>query len=87
MDSKQLKALLDQLEALKPTNLAEGFSAGIDAAKEMLGGVIQKALDNERIQKLEAELSELRAKYGMGEAPKPKKRRGRKPKSAKAKSE
>lgn len=81
MNSKQLKDVIAQMEALKTPESSSDFQAGVDAAKAVVNTIVQEALDRERMQKLEAELTELRAKYaGDGQAA-PKKR-GRKPKAA-----
>jgi ABC-type Fe3+-citrate transport system substrate-binding protein len=81
MTTRQLKDLLDQMEGLKSTNPSAEFQAGVDAAKGVLDAVVQETLDRERIQKLEAELSALRAKYPAEGQAMPK-RRGRRPKNA-----
>ena len=77
MASTQWKGLLDQIEALK-TDASAQFQAGVDAVKELVQGIVQEALDRERMQQLEAELSALRARYMPTT---PKKQRGRKPKN------
>jgi hypothetical protein len=77
MDSRQLKNLVERLEALKTPDTSDDYQAGVDAAKELINSVVQQALDRERIQKLESELTELRAKYPEATP----KRRGRKPKA------
>jgi hypothetical protein len=79
MNSKQLKELVIQIEALKTPDTSPDYQAGVDAAKALISTVMQEALDRERMQELEVELAELRAKY----QPTPK-RRGRKPKSTQA---
>lgn len=81
MNAKQLKELIGQIEALKTSSTSAEFQAGVDAAKEVVDGIVQQALDRERIQKLEAELAALRARYPVEGQAAPK-RRGRKPKSA-----
>jgi hypothetical protein len=86
MDTKQLKGLLTQIEALKTPDTTEEFQAGVDAAKNVISAIVQEAADLERIQKLEAELAALRSKYPSDMQPAPKKR-GRKPKSAVAQEE
>jgi Zn-dependent oligopeptidase len=80
MNSKQLRELIDQIEALKSANPSAEFQAGVDAAKALVQGIAQTAIDRERIQKLEAELAQLRSKYPEPAAATPK-RRGRRPKS------
>lgn len=80
MNAKQLKDLVAQIESLKTPDTSTEFQAGVDAAKELINTVVQEALDRERIQKLEAELAELRAKYP--DMSQPRKRRGRRPKNA-----
>jgi hypothetical protein len=82
MTTRQLKELLDRIEGLKSTNPSAEFQAGVDAAKGILDAVVQETLDRERIQKLEAELAALRAKYPDEQATP--KRRGRRPKNANA---
>ncbi|HXF61129.1 MAG TPA: hypothetical protein VNK95_05900 [Caldilineaceae bacterium] len=81
MNTRQLRDLVAQIEALKTPGTSAEFQAGVDAAKELINNVVQEALDRERIQKLEAELAELRAKYPDATQP-IRKRRGRRPKSA-----
>ena len=81
MNSRQLKDLLRQIEALKTPDASADFQAGVDAAYAVVDAVVQEALDRERIQKLEAELAELKAKYQFDGQPAPK-RRGRRPKTA-----
>ena len=78
MNTKQLKDVLSQIEALKTLDTTPEFQAGVDAAQAVIATVIQEASDRERIQKLEAELAQLRAKYPSDQVT-PKKR-GRKPK-------
>jgi hypothetical protein len=85
MYSKQLKGLLEQLEALKPSNLSTEFHAGIDAAKGIINNAMDRAFHSDRIAELEAELKELKEKYKAEEAPKPK-RKSRQPKKAQSKS-
>lgn len=80
MNTRQLKDLVAQIEALKTPGTSAEFQAGVDAAKELLNNVVQEALDRERIQKLEAELAELRARYPDMSQP-TRKRRGRRPKN------
>jgi hypothetical protein len=79
MNSKQLKDLLSQIEGLKTLDTTPEFQAGVDAAQAVISTVMQEALDRERIQKLEAELAQLRAKY-PDSGTTPQKKRGRKPK-------
>lgn len=81
MDSRQFKNLVERIEALKTPDTSADYQAGVDAAKELINDIVQQALDRERMQALEAELAELRAKYPEQVAPK---RRGRKPKRAQA---
>jgi hypothetical protein len=80
MDSKQLKDVIKQMEALKTPESSTDFQAGVDAAIVIVNTIVQEALDRERMQKLEQELTELRAKYQATQLT-PKKR-GRKPKNA-----
>jgi hypothetical protein len=79
MNTKQLKDLLSQIEELKTLDTTPEFQAGVDAAQAVISTVIQETTDRERIQKLEAELTQLRAKYPSDIQATPKKR-GRKPK-------
>ena len=80
MNSKQLKDLIKQVEALKTPESSPDFQAGIDAATTVFNTVVQEAIDRERMQQLEQELTELRARY---QASQPiQKKRGRKPKNA-----
>ena len=81
MKTRQLKELLEQIEALKTAETSAEFQAGVDAAKGIVNTIVQEALDRERIQKLETELAELRAKYALDNQPTAK-RRGRRPKTA-----
>ena len=81
MNTRQVKDLLTQIEALKTSETSAEFQAGVDAAKGIINSIVQEALDRERMQKLEAELAELRAKYAVDGQPAPK-RRGRRPKAA-----
>ena len=81
MDTKQLKELIGQMTALKTADSSEEFQAGVEAAISVLDAVVQEAQDRERIQKLEAELAALRAKY-PGENQATPKRRGRRPRAA-----
>jgi len=60
MSNKQLKGILERMEALKPANLSTEFQAGIDAAKDVVSGVLDKTFHSERIKELEAELKELK---------------------------
>jgi hypothetical protein len=76
MNSKQLKDVIARVEALKTSQASPEFQAGVDAATEVFNTTVQEALDRERMQALEQELSELRTRYPV-EAPK---RRGRRPK-------
>jgi hypothetical protein len=80
MNSRQLKDLLTQLDSLKRAETSSDYQAGVDAAQTLIERVLQEALDRERIQKLEAELAELRAKYPDTSQATPK-RRGRRAKS------
>ena len=80
MNARQLKDLVAQIEALKTLETSAEFQAGVDAAKELINTVVKETLDRERMQKLEAELAELRAKYSDTTQAAPK-RRGRKPKA------
>ena len=79
MNSRQLKDLLTKIEDLKTPESSADFQAGVDAAYELVSTTAQETIDRERIQKLEAELAELRAKYSEDGQATPK-RRGRKPK-------
>jgi hypothetical protein len=79
MDSKQLKDLLTQIEELKTPGTPLEFQAGVDAAREVISQVMQEAVDRERMQSLEAELAQLRARYPEN-ANTTQKKRGRKPK-------
>jgi hypothetical protein len=79
MTSKQLKEVIAQIETLKTPESSPDFQAGVDAAKAVVNTIVQEALDRERMQKLEQELSDLRAKY-PGDGATPQKKRGRKPK-------
>ena len=81
MNAKQLKALLEQIEVLKTSETSADFQAGVDAAKALVQTIAQEAIDRERMQKLEAELAELRARYSTDGQPAPT-RRGRRPKAA-----
>ena len=81
MNTKQLKDVLSQIEALETLDRTPEFQAGVDAAQAVISTVMQEATDRERIQKLEAELAQLRAKYPSDSQAAPKKR-GRKPKDA-----
>jgi hypothetical protein len=76
MNSRQLQDVIGRVEALKTSQTSPEFQAGVDAAKEIFNTTVQEALDRERIQTLEQQLAELRARYPV-EAPK---RRGRRPK-------
>jgi ABC-type Fe3+-citrate transport system substrate-binding protein len=78
MDSKQLQNIIKQLDLLITPETSADYQAGVEAAKDIINRVIQEAIDRERMQQLEAELAELRAKYPQDGATK--KRRGRKPK-------
>jgi hypothetical protein len=80
MTTRQLRDLLDQMEALKGADTSAEFQAGVDAAKAILSNVVQETMDRERMEKLEAELAALRAKYGVSDQAAPK-RRGRRPKA------
>jgi hypothetical protein len=80
MNAKQLKDVVAQVEALKTPDASAEFQAGVDAAREVFGRLVQEALDRERIQKLETELAQLRARYPDAESVAPK-RRGRRPKA------
>ncbi len=80
MTIKQLKELLAQIEALKNPDQSAEFHAGVDAAAAIVNGIVQEALDRDKIQKLEAELAELRSRYPDA-APNAPKRRGRRPKA------
>jgi capsid protein len=80
-DSKQLKAVITQIEALKTLDKSADFTAGVAAAQAVITTILQEAADLERMQKLESELAELRAKYPSTEQATPKKR-GRKPKDS-----
>jgi cytochrome c553 len=80
MTIKQLKELLAQIEALKSADRSTEFNAGVDAAAAIVNGIVQEALDRDKIQKLEAELAELRSKY-PDTVPNAPKRRGRRPKA------
>ena len=86
MNTKQLKALVEQIDALKTPETSAEFQAGVDAAKELVDTIAQEALDQERMQKLEAELTQLRSKYTQQGQAAPKKR-GRKPKEASSQEE
>jgi hypothetical protein len=78
-----LKRLLEQVEALKD-NATEEFQAGVNAVKKLLQTLAQEAVDRTRMQKLEEELTQLRARYMVsGGQAAPQKRRGRKPKATK----
>lgn len=79
MDSKQLKDVLAQIEELKTSQTSEEFRAGVDAAKQILAAAVEEAMDLERLQKLEQEIAQLKAKYA-DKTPAAPKRRGRKPK-------
>jgi hypothetical protein len=81
MNTRQLRDLVAQIDALKSPGTSSEFQAGVDAAKELINNIVQEALDRERIQKLEAELAELRARYPDAAQPM-RKRRGRRPKNA-----
>ena len=78
MNTKQLKELIAQIEALKTLESSTDFQAGVDAAKAIVNTIVQEALDRERMVKLKAELAELQAKYPEDGATGQKKR-GRKP--------
>jgi hypothetical protein len=86
MTTKELKDVLAKIEALKTPATTADFRAGVDAAQAVISVIVQEAVDRERMQKLEADLAALRAKYpsDFQEAPK---KRGRKPKSAVAQEE
>ena len=79
MDSKNLKTLISQIEALKTSDKSNDFNAGVSAAQAVITTILQEAADRERMQKLEAELTELRARYPSPDLATAKKR-GRKPK-------
>lgn len=81
MNTRQLKDILKQIEALKTPETSAEYQAGVDAAYAVISAIVQEAQDRERIQKLEAELAQLRAKYPDAAQPAPK-RRGRRPKAA-----
>jgi hypothetical protein len=81
VNTRQLKAILERIEALKTSATSADFQAGVDAAKEILQTIAQEAVDRDRMQRLEAELTELRAKYPADGQAAPK-RRGRRPKMA-----
>ncbi|MEZ4732947.1 MAG: hypothetical protein R3E79_38105 [Caldilineaceae bacterium] len=81
MNTKQLKELGKQLEALKSPEKSAEFHAGVDAAITVINTIVQEAVDRERMRQLEVELAELRAKYPQDGADAPK-RRGRRPKAA-----
>jgi hypothetical protein len=83
MNTKQLKDVLRQIEALKTPNTSADFQAGVDAAYAVVNTIVQEALDRERMQKLETELARLRMKYPVDGQSAPK-RRGRKPKAVDA---
>jgi hypothetical protein len=83
MNVRQLKDVLKQVEALKTPETSADFQAGVDAAHTALNAIVQETQDQERMQKLESELLELRAKYPDTGQTAPK-RRGRKPKMADA---
>jgi len=83
VNTKQLKTLANQLETLKSPEKSEDFNAGVDAAINIVYTVVQEAMDRERMQQLEAELAELRARYPQDGADAPK-RRGRRPKATSA---
>jgi hypothetical protein len=74
MNVKQWKDVLAQIEALKTPAASAEFQAGVDAAKAVVSTIVQEALDRERMQKLEQELADLRAKYPDNGATMPKKR-------------
>jgi hypothetical protein len=80
MNTKQLKDLIDRMDALKTGDTSGEFQAGVDAAKGVLEHVMQEAIDRDRMQKLESELAELRSRYGDTGQAEPK-RRGRKPRT------
>ena len=79
MDTKQLKTLISQIEALKTPDKSENYITGVSAAQAVITTILQEAADRERMQKLEAELTELRSKYPTPDQATAKKR-GRKPK-------
>lgn len=79
METKQLKGVINQIEALKTSDKSKDFIEGVSAAQAVITNLLQEAADRERMQKLEAELAELRAKYPSTDQAEPKKR-GRKPK-------
>lgn len=81
MDMKQLKDFLKQMATLKSPDKSDDFNAGVDAAMNIVNGVVQEASDRDRMRLLEAELAQLRSKYVATSDVAPKKR-GRKPKSA-----
>src|SRR5258706_8761737 len=81
MNTKKLKPIITEIETLKPRDRSADFTAGVAAAQAAITTVLQEAADLERMQKLEAELAELRAKYPSTEQTEPKKR-GRKPKDS-----
>ena len=83
MYTRQLKNLLSQIEALKTPETSADFQAGVDAAYAVVNAIVQETQDRARMQKLEAELAEFRAKYPDARQATPK-RRGRKPKPADA---
>lgn len=86
MNARQLKDLLGQIDALKTPETSAEFQAGVDAAKALVQTIAQEAIDRERIQKLEAELAALRAKYAANGQP-ALRRRGRRPKAAQVQAE
>ena len=79
MDAKQLRTIISLVEAVKSLDKSEDFNAGVAAAQMVINNLLQEAADRERMQKLEAELAELRAKYPSTDQIEPKKR-GRRPK-------
>lgn len=81
MDTKQLKDFLRQMATLKSPDKPADFNAGVDAAMNIVNGVVQEVADRERMRQLETELAQLRSKYVAVSDIAPKKR-GRKPKSA-----
>jgi hypothetical protein len=81
MDEQELQTLITKIYALKTDEVSGEFSAGVDAAKEIIAAMIQEQKDRERMRKLEEELAALRTKYQTNELAVPKKR-GRKPKAA-----
>jgi hypothetical protein len=81
MNTRQLKALLEQIEGLKTSETSADFQAGVDAAKALVQTIAQESIDRDRMQKLEAELAELRTRYPVDGQP-ASKRRGRRPKAA-----